>query len=258
MEELFLKLACEIPLPRSSTDRHTKNTPSTRPYTRARARIEQQSGTSPLPQPSASTRKRSRKPEFGIFVDANAANASFYPSPKKTKPNERLPLTFRNDSANSTPAPSPRYPDSPFTFVPSDPLWENRENYDPRTCYMTPPSTPRSFSPAPSPSVQPSPGQNYARTPHQTQRTSSSRQLPPPRDMALYTALDINSWKATKQEIRAAHHRFALEHHPDKVAPEQREEATHLMQIANAAAEVLLDSKRRREYHKDGRLPWTS
>ena len=76
--------------------------------------------------------------------------------------------------------------------------------------------------------------------------------------MTLYTALDINTWQATKQEIRAAHHRFALEHHPDKVAPEQREKATHLMQTANAAAEVLLDSKRRKEYHKDGRLPWTS
>lgn len=264
MEELFLRLACETPLPRSSAASRMMNTPFTRPYTRAQAKVEQQSESnpSPLPQPTTSSKRRSRKPDFGIFVDADAANATFYPSPKKLKPNERLPLSARIDSANSTPAPSPHYPDEPFPFVPSDPLWENNENRDPRPCYVTPPSTPRSFSPtpSPSPSPQPSPRHRPARTsrPCQTRRARSPRQLPPPRDMTLYAALGINTWQATTQEIRAAHHRFALEHHPDKVAPEHRQEATHLMQIANAATEVLLNSKRRKDYHKDGRLPWTT
>ena len=262
MEELFLRLACETPLPRSSTASRTTDTPFTRPYTRAQAKVEHQSGSAPgsLPQPTTLPKKRSRKPEFGIFVDADTANASLYPSPKKLKLNERLPLSARIDSANSTPAPSPRYHDEAFPFEPSDPLWENKENHDARACYVTPPSTPRSFSPTPAPSPQPSPRQRPAPTPRprQTQRPRSPRQLPPPGDMTLYTALSINTWQATTQEIRTAHRRFALEHHPDKVAPEQREEATHLMQIANAAAEVLLNSKRRKDYHRDGRLPWTT
>jgi hypothetical protein len=262
MEELFLRLACETPLPRSIAASPTTNTPFTRPYTRAQAKVEQRSGSvpGPLPQSTISIKKRIRKPEFGIFVDADAANASFYPSPKKLKPNERLPLSARTDSANSTPAPSPRYPDTPFPFVPSDPLWENNENHDPRPCYVTPPSTPRTLSPTPSPSPQQSPRHRPARTPRsrETQRAPSSRQLSPPRDMTLYAALGINTWQATTQEIRAAHHSFALGYHPDKVAPEQREESTQLMQIANAAAEVLLDNRRRKEYHRDGRLPWTT
>lgn len=261
-EELFLRLACETPLPRSSTTSRTTNTPFTRLYTCAQARVEQQPGSAPvpLPQPTTSTKKRSRKTEFGIFVDADAANASFCPSPKKLKPNEQLPLSTRIDSANSIPAPSPRYHDEPFPLLPSDPLWENKENHDVRACYVTPPSTPRSFSPTLSASPQPSLSHRPAPTtrPRQTQRARSPRQLTPPRDMTLYTALGVNTWQATTQEIRAAHRRFALEHHPDKVAPKWREEATHLMQVANGAAEVLLNSKRRKDYHRDGRLPWTT
>jgi hypothetical protein len=263
MEELCLRLACETPLPRSSAASRQTNTSFTaRPHTRAQAKIEQQAGLVPnLPlQPSISSKKRSRKPEFGIFVDADAANAPFSPSPKKLKTNERVPLAARRDSANVTPAPSPRYPSTPFPFSSGDPLWENSENYDPRPCYVTPPSTPLSFSPTPSPSLHPSPQHRSARAPRprRTQQASSPRPLLPPKDMMLYTALDIKTWQATTEEIRAAHHRYALEHHPDKVAPGLREEATHSMQIANAAAEVLLDSKRRRAYHKNGRLPWTT
>ncbi|KAF3032070.1 hypothetical protein E8E12_000536 [Didymella heteroderae] len=261
VDELFHRLACETPLPRSRTASRTTNTSSTaKPYTRAQARIEQRarSASGLLLQPTNSSKKRVRKPEFGIFVDADAANEPFLPSPKKFKPNERLPLTVRHDSANVTPVPSPRHPCVPFPFSPGDPLWENNENYNPRPCYATPPSTPRSLSPAPSPSPQPSPHYRSARAPRprQSQRACSHRQLSPPRDLTLYKTLGINTWQATTEEIRAAHHRYAREHHPDKVAPEQREEATHLMQIANAAAEVLLDDMRRREYHKSGRLPW--
>lgn len=263
MEELFLRLACETPLPQSRTARRTTNTPLiARPYTRAQARVDQQGASppGPRPQPTATGKKRSRKPEFGIFVDANAANASFYPSPKKLKSNERLPLAARVDSGNATPVPSPRCPDTPWPFSPSDPLWEGKENFDPRPCYVTPPPTSRSFLPTPSPSPQPSPRRGPARTsrPRQTQRAPAYGQLSPPRDMALYTALGLNNWRATNREIRAAHQRFALEHHPDKVALGMRKEATHLMQIANAAAEVLLNDERRQEYHRDGRLPWTT
>lgn len=263
VEELFLRLARETPLPQSRTASRTNSISlAARPHTRAQARIDPKAGSAPgpLPQSMTSSKKRSRKPKFGIFVDADAANTPFYPSPKKLKPNERAPLATKTDSANCTPAPSPRYLGEPFPFSPSDPLWENNENYDPRPCYMTPPPTPRSFSPTRSPSPQPSPRYRPARTPRprQTPQAPASRQLSSPRDMTLYTALGIDIWQATTQEIRAAHHRFALEHHPDKVTLEQREEATHLMQIANAAAEVLLDSERREKYHRDGRLPWTT
>lgn len=260
MEELFLRLACETPLPRSSTANRKANISFTaKSYIRAQAKIEQQAGLSPSPPLQSSTlnKKRSRKAEFDIFVDANAANVPTPPSPKKLKSNARVPLSIRTDTANLTPAPSPRYPDSPFPFSPSDPLWENIENYDTRPFYMTPPSTPRSFSPTPSLSPHPSPHRPaLAARPRQTQQAPSPRPLPPPKDMTLYTALDLNTWRATPEEIKVAHHKYACEHHPDKVAQAQREEATHLMQTANAAAEVLLDSKRRRAYHKSGRLPW--
>lgn len=260
-EELFLRLACETTLPQSRTARRTTTASfAARPHARAQARVDQLAGLPPEPCPQSTTtsKKRIRKPDFGIFVDTNAANTSFYPSPKKLKPNERLRLAARFDSVNTTPVPSPRYPDTPWLSSPSDPLWEGKENFDPRPCYVTPPLTPRSVSPIPSPSPQPSPRRRPARTSRarQTQRTSTPTQLSPPREMTLYAALSLTNWRATNQEIRAAHHRFALEHHPDKVAPGLREEATHLMQIANAAVEVLLNDERRQVYHRDGRLPW--
>lgn len=237
----------------------TINTSFAKPYTRAQARIEQEAGISPaLPlQPPISNKKRSRQPDFGIFVDTDAANTSCYPSPKKLRSNERIPLTARPNSGNVTPAPSPCLPGITLPSSPSDPGWVNVENCDPCPVYMTPPSTPRSLSPTPSPNVSPHRPSRPAR-PRHAHRSPSQRSIPPPKDMTLYRTLDLNSWRATAEEIKAAHRNYAREHHPDKVAPEMREEATHLMQVANAAVEVLLDSERRRAYHRTGKLPWTT
>lgn len=256
IEELFLKLACETPLPRSSAAICKTGNPSpTKPYTRAQAKAEQQ--TDPLPslptQPWVFSKKRGRKPDFDILVDADAASSSPYPPPKKLKSKARTPLSIRKDFANDSQGVTSHKPDTPFPFSRSDPLWDNVENYDPRLYYMTPPSTPGGPSPVPSPSSFSSP--------RRTTRTTRPRQipaaspLPPPQDQTLYRALALDNWKATDTQIKNAYKKVALEYHPDKVAESQRETATHMMQTVNAAREVLLDHKRRRAYHISGKLP---
>ncbi|KAF2623497.1 DnaJ-domain-containing protein [Macroventuria anomochaeta] len=259
IEELFLRLACETPLPRSSAAGRRADKPfTTKPYTRAQAKVEQQAELLPSPhlQSSTTRKKRARKSEFDIFIDADAANTPLSPSPKKLKSNGRVPLSVRTNSGNDTPVPSPRFPNTPFPFSRSDPLWENVENYDTRPFYMTPPPTPGGPSPAPSPS--PFASSYRATRSARTRRVSSTKQLPPPKDKTLYTVLQLDDWKATKEEIKIAYRKVAVDNHPDKVAEGQREDATHMMQTVNAAKEVLLDDKRRRAYHSSGKLPWNT
>jgi curved DNA-binding protein CbpA len=74
--------------------------------------------------------------------------------------------------------------------------------------------------------------------------------------MVLYELLGLDSWKATKKEVKTAWRQKALSVHPDRATEEDREAATLLMQKLNAAVEVLSDRVRRRKYHEDGVLPW--
>ncbi|KAF9697773.1 hypothetical protein EKO04_004315 [Ascochyta lentis] len=274
-EELFLRLACETPLPSTSSS-PAGHRPDTsfpkKPYTRAQAKSEQQARPllSPALRSPVSSKKRSRKPSFDIFVDAAAVSIPLSPSPKKSKPNSRIPLSIRTDFANDTSLPCSRKPDRPFEYSRSDPLWANVENYDPRLHYMTPPPTPGGASHIPSgPST--TPGGPWTAPPpppafppiHPTRaprprRTPSANVLPPPKDKTLYAALNLNNWKATEAQIKNAYRKVAVEYHPDKVAEEERETATRMMQNVNAAKEVLLDAKRRKAYHLSGKLPWTT
>ena len=259
MEELLLRLACETSLPCSNAaGRRAKEPFIAKPYTRAQARIEQQIGLLPRPPLRSSTpsKKRGRKADFDIFVDADTANIPPPPFLKKLKPNTRIPLSVRTDLANDTSYPCPRKLDTPFPFSRSDPLWANVENYDPRPYYMTPPPTPGDFTPTPSPSPS-SPPRHSTRT-VRPRRIVSANPLPPPKDHTLYRVLDLNDWQVTADEIKNAYKKAAVDHHPDRVAEDQRGAATHMMQIVNAAKEVLLDNKRRRVYHLSGKLPFTT
>ena len=261
IDELFLRLACETPLPRGSSAGRRADTTFTataKPHTRAQARAEQQTGRLPSPHPetSISNKKRTHKSEFDIFVDADATNTSPAPSLKKAKSDRRVPLSVRTDSANFTPAPSLRYSDTPFPFSSSDPLWTDVENYDIRPYYMTPPSTPGGPSPTPSPPPFASPHRSTRAA--RFRQTPAANPLPPPKDRILYKVLKLKDWKVTEEEIRMAYRKIAINNHPDKVAEGQREDATHMMQTVNAAKEVLLDNKRRRAYHKSGKLPWAT
>ncbi|KAJ4346219.1 hypothetical protein N0V95_005585 [Ascochyta clinopodiicola] len=273
--ELSLRLACETPLPSSSSSSasHRQDKPLlTRPYTRAQAKAEQQASLllGSLVQSPTPNKKRGRRPVFDVYIDTNAADTPLSPSQKKPRPNVRVPLSVKTDSANDTPHPSPRKPDRPFVYSRSDPLWANGENYDPCSYYMTPPPTPGGLSSGSSESST-TPG-GYSPTPppspfspplHPTRalrarRTPSMNVLPPPKDKTLYTALNLNNWKATEAQIKNAYRKVAVEYHPDKVAEEERDTATQMMQNVNAAKEVLLDAKRRKAYHLSGKLPWTT
>ncbi|KAJ8110774.1 hypothetical protein OPT61_g6463 [Boeremia exigua] len=264
LDELIFHLACKTPLPCSRTTGPSETRAFTaEPYTCAQASIEERTGTSSFPPLYTSTisKKRTRKPEFGIFIDSAVANTVPSPSPKKLKPNERLALAVKITSVNATPTPSPCEPDTPFPFSPADPLWENTENYDTRPCLLTPPPTPGRSPPAPSrsppntPQHPTTPSRRSSRK-NQLRRDFQTKPLPPPLDMILYNTLELDDWRVTEEEIKAAYKKVARDNHPDKVAKEQRDDATQLMQTMNAAKEVLLDSKRRRAYHKTGKLPW--
>lgn len=258
VDDLYFELRSQtpLPLPRSYTVRQCAQEPLlTKPYTRLQAKLEQQNEEIPNSS-STPSQKRIRKSEFDIFVDVNTVNKAATPSPKKLKANQRVPLSINTDVVNTVPTPYPQHLDAPFLFSPLDPLWEDVENYDAYPFYMTPPSTPARGSPSSSPtsSVPPSPSASAA---PRRQKPTAAR-LSPPKDKFLYAVLRLDDWQATEQEIKVAYRKIAARSHPDKASEELRDGATHIMQTVNAAKEVLLDSKRRRAYHRSGKLPWST
>ena len=287
---LSLELGCQTPLPRSSTVRQCALEPSlTKPYTRLQAKLEQRNEEIPnssstvrqraqkpsltkpytrlqakleqqneeIPNSSSTNRqKRNRKSEFDIFVDDNTNNTTATPSPKKLKANERVPLSINTDIVNTVPNMSPQQLDAPFLYSPLDPLWEDVENYDTCPFYMTPPATPARGSPSSSPTASIPPSPSASPAPRRQKPTAAK--LSPPKDKLLYTVLKLDDWQATEQEIKMAYRKIAARSHPDKASEKLREGATHTMQTVNAAKEVLLDSKRRRAYHRSGKLPWST
>lgn len=74
--------------------------------------------------------------------------------------------------------------------------------------------------------------------------------------MVLYHLLELEDWNVGTAQINLAYRRAALRFHPDRVPVDERQEATAQMQRVNEAKEVLLDPRRRRAYHRNGRLPW--
>ena len=153
--------------------------------------------------------------------------------------------------------PSPRTPDTPYPLSFADPLWENIENYEPQAA--TPNLTSSLDMPSGTtpylmgPSLGPPPR-------HATRalRARPARSPRLPRSMEVYTLLGLQDWTVTREEIRAAYRRAALEQHPDHANNEERSEATLKMQQLNAARDLLLNERTRRQYHIDGKVPWAN
>ncbi|KAF2123532.1 DnaJ-domain-containing protein [Dothidotthia symphoricarpi CBS 119687] len=200
--------------------------------TRSQARVGHQTTTN---KPSLRKRDRNSKTaEFNVYVDPQTENGLPTPPLKKPKRISRSPLSVRTGSPNISPAPSPLGPDTPFPYSPADPFWCDKENYDRRTYYLTPPSTP------------------VARRP-----STVSADTPAPKNMTLYSLLGLNDSKASDKKIRMAYKKMAMKYHPDRADQEERCAATLRMQRVNAARDVLLDQKRRKAYHQNGQLPWS-
>lgn len=77
-----------------------------------------------------------------------------------------------------------------------------------------------------------------------------------PQSMEAYALLGLAHWRVGSKAITAAFRQEALKCHPDKVAAEAKGAATEKMQRLNAAREMLVDDRRRTQYHLTGTLPW--
>ncbi|RDW88530.1 putative chaperone protein dnaJ [Coleophoma cylindrospora] len=67
----------------------------------------------------------------------------------------------------------------------------------------------------------------------------------------LYGVLGIDK-SATQSEIKKAYHKAALQHHPDKVAEDKREEADSKFKAVSQAYEILYDEEKRHLYDTHG------
>jgi len=263
----LLALAAATPLPTVENEEiHVLRHASSRPRTRSQGSTLPSSLRVGLPlrpsPPSPALKKpqsKKRKPNFTIFVDTDAATDIPRPpsTPKRSKTGTtpRTPLSDRTHSTNSTPAPSPRVPDTPFPFSNADPYWENLENYGPAAS-MTPPATPRDPSFPLTPSAGPPPPSSARALRPRTNQASSPANLLPPVNMLLYHMLGLETWRVSVDGITNAYRRMAMAMHPDKAAPKEKELAHLAMQQLNATKELLLNPRRRRQYHRDGVVYW--
>lgn len=73
----------------------------------------------------------------------------------------------------------------------------------------------------------------------------------PTEEIDLYNILGVEK-DASQADIRKAYRKAALAHHPDKVAPEEREEAEVRFKAASQAYEILYDDEKRHLYDAHG------
>ncbi|KEF60923.1 uncharacterized protein A1O9_02487 [Exophiala aquamarina CBS 119918] len=73
----------------------------------------------------------------------------------------------------------------------------------------------------------------------------------PTEEIDLYAILGVEK-DASQADIRKAYRKAALAHHPDKVAPEEREEAEVRFKAASQAYEILYDDEKRHLYDAHG------
>jgi len=79
----------------------------------------------------------------------------------------------------------------------------------------------------------------------------ASNGVPATEEIDLYKILGISK-TATKSEIKKAYHKAALQHHPDKVPEDRREEADAKFKIVSQAYEILHDEEKRHLYDTHG------
>ncbi|CBX96156.1 hypothetical protein IAQ61_001329 [Plenodomus lingam] len=267
--DAILALAASTALPGETPHRETDDTtPSPRPFTRSQAL----SAASAKPETSDRLRqtkrkaRRQRASDFAVFIDpptSTDGSRATGPAPKRSKTAPRIALSVRTTaSANSTPMPSPRTPETPFPFSCEDPLWENIENYGPSSSMPTALSSsgvPSENGPfVTTPSAGPPPHRSTRRLGARLASSSTRRSPALPRSMELYSILGLSDFDVGSEEITAAYRRAAFEHHPDRANENNREEATVAMQQLNAARDLLLNEGSRRQYHIDGRVPWAN
>ncbi|CAG8973459.1 hypothetical protein HYALB_00006485 [Hymenoscyphus albidus] len=70
-------------------------------------------------------------------------------------------------------------------------------------------------------------------------------------EVDLYETLGI-SRDATKSEVKKAYHKAALQHHPDKVSEDKREESELKFKAVSQAYEILFDEEKREMYDAHG------
>lgn len=73
----------------------------------------------------------------------------------------------------------------------------------------------------------------------------------PPTTIDPYAVLSVSS-TATAEEIKGAYRKLALKHHPDKVAPSERDSAHQKFQEIAFAYAILSDDRRRKRYDATG------
>lgn len=194
---------------------------------------------------------RGRKRPIDVFVDPATRFVPQGSPAQRPRIDARVPLGKRCDSANSTPSPTPRDDAASFSQSPSDPFWTGKENEDPSPT-DTPELVVAAFPHDPSaPIGPPPPSTSRART----NRPARVARLPLPQNIELYLILNLDDWKVSKKQILSAWRHVSLDLHPDRVAAEDRDVATLMMQQINAAKDVLTDSAARRQYHLTGTLP---
>ncbi|KAF1829408.1 hypothetical protein BDW02DRAFT_602575 [Decorospora gaudefroyi] len=219
--------------------------------------VEGRAALSPLFPVAKKDQNKKRKPKITIFVDADAGAYLPRPSSKRSKTSTpRTPLSGRT-STNSTPSPSPSplRPDTPFTFSPMDPDWEDIENYNTQP-FFTPPGTPLDPFIIPyTPAAPLSPSSAQVRPRHSGQVMAPANLLPPV-NMIVYNMLGLDSWNVSADTIGLAYYSVSLNSHPDKVSDKEKELASLEMKQINVAKELLLDADNRRKYHQDGVVPW--
>jgi DnaJ family protein A protein 2 len=70
-------------------------------------------------------------------------------------------------------------------------------------------------------------------------------------EIDLYEILGVPK-SASKSEVKKAYHKAALQHHPDKVPEDQREESEHKFKEVSKAYEILFDDEKRHLYDTHG------
>jgi hypothetical protein len=264
LNDYYLELAAATPLPsvESLVNSNTLLAPPkvhTRSQTLARLSVTTPQVLSLQPSVAEKSKTKKRKPVFTIFVDRTAADNLALPLPKTPKRSRfsspRTPLGERSSSANLTPRPSPRLPDTPYPLSPADPYWEDVENYAPAT-YVAPPEI-RRGPPLPpiTPDHSPLPHSARALRPRPLQ-SGRPWTLTPPINKLAYQMLGLERWNVSDNTIRQAYRNRAAALHPDKMPAREKKLATLDMQQLNAVKEMLLNSRDRRQYHMDGEIPW--